>query len=443
MRAPYRYTPWVDPGSQLSYSFCTFGQVVSDFEKHPVMRRQLISGLLLFSLATLLCFTVAEFLVRLLGEQRPTGNFVFRSTTLRPYRIPIEETRAAIARYQSASTRITLQDHPVLGWTYRPNSRSGIYAYNSAGLRSEPQDYPSHPSEHVFRIAVLGDSYTLGYEEPLENTWGYRLQQILRGENPGVEVLDFGVGGYGIDQAYLRWREEGRMFHPDLVIFGFQPENVKRIVNVLRVVYTRGTGICFSKPRFKLDGDGLKLVNVPTIPPDEIVNVLENIESWDLLDYEYFYDPGDYQPGIWYRSKFISLLKSALDQLIFRQAEYRFYALDKEPSRLALRIIEEFRMDVESTGAEFLVVHLPKLDHLSTMGKGRPLAYRALLDEIEDTCRVVHPERRILEQVNAENLVTLFNGPQGHYSKLAHEHIAQSLAAELVESCQKPSATGE
>ena len=69
-----------------------------------------------------------------------------------------------------------------------------------------------------------------------------------------AEALNFGVSIYGMDQAFLRWQNAGRGYAPDIVIFGFQPENLNRNVNIFSTLYY-GWNI-FSKPRFVLTGGG-------------------------------------------------------------------------------------------------------------------------------------------------------------------------------------------
>ena len=65
-----------------------------------------------------------------------------------------------------------------------------------------------------------------------------------------------GFSAYAMDQAFLRWKTLGRKYSPDIVLFGFQAENVNRNVNMLRAFYVAGTGIPFSKPRFILSNEG-------------------------------------------------------------------------------------------------------------------------------------------------------------------------------------------
>jgi hypothetical protein len=103
-----------------------------------------------------------------------------------------------------------------------------------------------------------------------------------------VEVLNLGGPGYGMDQAFLRWRKHGKPLKPDIVIFGFQKSNVKRNMNILRFLYSPDTGVIFSKPRFVLDGEHLQLINVPTLQPEALINMLKDFNSLELKDHEFF-----------------------------------------------------------------------------------------------------------------------------------------------------------
>jgi hypothetical protein len=53
---------------------------------------------------------------------------------------------------------------------------------------------------------------------------------------PQVQVLHFGVDGYGVDQAYLRYQRDVRPWHPDLVILGFINHDLHRSLAVYSFV---------------------------------------------------------------------------------------------------------------------------------------------------------------------------------------------------------------
>lgn len=150
-------------------------------------------------------------------------------------------------------------DHsPVLGWTLKSNGQYGIYRANSQRLRAT-REYDADPPLGVVRVAAFGDSFTHGDEVRNGETWAAALEA----GHPGLEVVNFGVGGFGLDQAYLRYQHEGRRYHPAVVLIGFATENIYRHVNVYRPFYDTDTGRPLAKPRFVVEGDRLVLVENP------------------------------------------------------------------------------------------------------------------------------------------------------------------------------------
>jgi len=91
---------------------------------------------------------------------------------------------------------------------------------NSAGLRDREHAQAKPPD--TVRIALLGDSYCEALQVPQEQTFWWLLQQKLEACNafPGkhVEILNFGVSGYGTGQELITFEREARQYSPDLVI---------------------------------------------------------------------------------------------------------------------------------------------------------------------------------------------------------------------------------
>ena len=302
------------------------------------MKKVYTFNLFITTMTLLVCFVSVEIGIRYLGRYDSNRNFIFGSTILKPYHLPIKSTKLLIDRYLSSITS-RLQFDSDLGWAPRPNSKSdnGYYVYNSVGIRSEPIEYSKTPHKSTLRIAIFGDSVTHGDEVPFEETWGYYLENNLRERGIDAEVLNFGVSGYGMDQAFLRWEKMGYEFSPHVVIFGFQPGNVKRNVNLIRPLIHPKTAIPFSKPRFVEEEDKLRLINVPAVNPEKIPGLLMDLVNWDIAKYEYFYNPFDYEDHIWLRSKLIALAISAL----YGNREWVLYIYDlkEKPARLAKKII--------------------------------------------------------------------------------------------------------
>lgn len=146
---------------------------------------------------------------------------------------------------------------PVLGWAIKPNAfRYGLYRANSKGIRAN-KEYQFFPDDSIIRIAAFGDSFTHCENVKNEDTWEEQLSSL----KTQLEVINFGVGGYGLDQAFLRYQNEGRLYHPHIVLIGFMEENINRLVNVFRPFYF--PGIPLTKPRFIVQKNQLSLLTNP------------------------------------------------------------------------------------------------------------------------------------------------------------------------------------
>ena len=122
----------------------------------------------------------------------------------------------------------------VRGWALRPDSEgwwvsegNSYVRINSDGMHDREYSVPK-PS-HTFRIAVLGDSLTAARQVPLEKNFCSVIRDQLSkcGSFTGerIEVLNFGVDGYGTAQELLTLRDHVWKYEPDLVLLAFFPGN--------------------------------------------------------------------------------------------------------------------------------------------------------------------------------------------------------------------------
>ena len=169
--------------------------------------------------------------------------------------------------------------HPVLGWpSVEPDADDGR---DATGSRLTPA-FPD-PTRSPACVSLYGDSFTWSSDVEAKDAWGNVLSTLL-----DCRVSNFGVGGYGTDQAYLRFRENTEDPSP-VVVIAHQPENILRNVNQYRpLLYPV---MLRFKPRFRLDGDGgLELVDAPLIPVDQYEAFVRRPE--DFLEGEYFLPGG-------------------------------------------------------------------------------------------------------------------------------------------------------
>ena len=97
-------------------------------------------------------------------------------------------------------------------------SKDVIIKTNSLGMRWREVSH-DNPLEKE-RIAFIGDSFTFGcWADKVENTFVGGFDSLLNSEK--FEVLNFGVGGYGLEDMELQIREEILPFRPNYVILMF------------------------------------------------------------------------------------------------------------------------------------------------------------------------------------------------------------------------------
>lgn len=176
-----------------------------------------------------------------------------------PDEVDLTNLEAWRARVGERGVILAGQDHhPLYGWTNRPGLRDFVEpghpprSTNSAGMRGRTEFAPQ-PAPGRLRVALVGDSFTFGTHQPDDAIWARELERAL----PGSEVLNFGVPGFGIDQALLRLEHEVLAWRPDVVVFGIFATNPQRASR--RFTF-------YAKPRFELGPDG-RLLRPPAGQP--------------------------------------------------------------------------------------------------------------------------------------------------------------------------------
>lgn len=165
----------------------------------PRLRSALVNGALLISsiiVALLLC----EAILRVIGFAYPS--------------------------FYRPDPRLGLRLRPnAAGW-YRSEGEAFV-AINSAGFRDRERSVVKPAG--TFRVAVLGDSMMEALQVDLEATFAALLERKLAAcaafGDKKIEVLNFGVAGYGTAQQLLTYRYHAANYSPDLVLLAFFPGN--------------------------------------------------------------------------------------------------------------------------------------------------------------------------------------------------------------------------
>lgn len=389
-------------------------------------------------LGVVLGFVAGELAIRAVSTTDPNGSVLLDERFLNSERPGMARTTEVVNRLDAQWRGVRLQYDAGLGWTVRPgcDTDDGRFRIDERGVRigTGPVAEGTGPT-----VALYGDSFTFGAEVRYEDSFGHRLQAQLTDADGGHRVLNLGVGGYGMDQAYLRWRATEAEFRPDVVVFGLYPGDMLRNVNLIRVFYDPRSLVPYSKPRFVLDGDDLALLNVPCMPPDEVQEVLRDPTGWDLSAREAFHVEHLPPPKPWQRSRLLCAVFDCNEAGRIRNArKSACYRPGSEAFEVTLRIVRRFRDEVEASGAGFVVVHLPDRGHLSDADDGRPMVHDALMAALAaDGMTIADPTPELLALARRDGVGELFMR-LGHYSPAANQIVADVLAPVVLDAAPSP-----
>ena len=280
-------------------------------------------------------------------------NQILLGTVLRPLNWPKVALHHRELIYHPSGELSYLVHDDSLGWTVGPDREKAdvLYSTDSSGIRIPHSDTGLTKRGEKIRIALLGDSYTFGQEVAYEDTWGYVLEKSL---GPEFQVLNFGVPGYGVDQEFLRFERDVRLWKPRIVMFAINSGAVRRTMIVYTFLSRRDWNYPFSKPRFIIRDGEVKEMNVPALSPETIFSKA-SISELPLLEYDVGYRESDWQYKPYHFSFLARLFVSHYPSWSRPNPEVSDDAL----IAVNTSILKAFLQSAAQAGAIPIVVYLP------------------------------------------------------------------------------------
>ena len=315
-----------------------------------------------------------------------------------------------------------------LGWVNPPAHT------NLAGIRDD-REYEYTPRPGVLRIEAFGDSFTFGGDAPLDATWAKQMAAIA----PSIEVLNFGVGAYGFDQAYLRYLKVGEDYHPNIVLIGYMSENLCRDVNVFRPFYTtQFRNVVFSKPRFRLENNQLVLLPNPLSTyadyekflrnESEVLAQLGQNDHWYQVNYSK--GPLDFLPSVRLGKVFFAQFKKHLTDPVFT-LDGR-YNERSEAYQVTTRIFDAFYQKALDNGELPIILVFPDINDQARNRRGETRRYAAMLDYFRSRgYRYIDVQDALEPYYSRYSVGQLTTGRWGHYSPLGNKIVAEYMLGQL------------
>ena len=126
----------------------------------------------------------------------------------------------------------------------KPNLRAVRYktvhvTTNSAGWRD--REYTVEKPPGTFRVAVIGDSFTMADGIEIEDVYHSLLEERLNAQGGArrYEFINFGVAGYQLPQYVAVMAKRALAYHPDLILVGFSTNDFVWFEEKAKVLFNK------------------------------------------------------------------------------------------------------------------------------------------------------------------------------------------------------------
>lgn len=325
---------------------------------------------------------------------------------------------AAVPRFTSRQTDEFFMHRTALGWGA---------PLDETGRVLEPRarrDRTRDGLDGRVCVSAYGDSFTAGSGVKDDETYPHELASIF-----GCHVSNYGLGGYGSDQAFMLWRAQRHLDMAPVVVLGHLSENILRNVNQYRNLLYPGQELFF-KPRFVQQDGALVAVPIPIRTAQDFQQLESDPAS--VLLHDAFLDrprrafPYTLAVARWLVDDFH--VRSKLAGVPRHEA---FYHADHPARALQLtsRILAAFATEAHASGRTPFVVLIPMGDDLVYALKTNRWPDQPLADALREAgVPVIHAGPPMLARLQAEEPCHLFSDCNGHFNARGYRMLAEVVA---------------
>jgi len=376
-----------------------------------------------FGLTFLVCVFALELFLRLVFWSDS-----FMGVTLVPYPVITDANRDSLSRLADDKTSY-LKFDPELGWKIKVNGdhNNGFYKSNSFGFRSS-REYSPAPTRKILRIITYGDSFTHCDDVDNGSTWQNHME--LKGEN--IEVLNFGVMGYGTDQALIHFRNTAARWKPAVAIMGFMVDNIARNINRFPPFRAPGN-LPLGKPRFNLQNNELELAPAPPLKPSDYIEKPGGELLTILSKNDDVFDRSAYEKGVFgylYTTRLVKTLLRRYEVKKRKAPKWVSFYKNEEYVELSYRLLAQFSEEAAQLGAKPIVVIFPDYFALKDYRNNSTKVWDPLTEKLEKGgVRYVDLTKSLSAYLDKGSKIESHFLP--HYDSELNSVVADSLLAAL------------
>lgn len=126
-----------------------------------------------------------------------------------------------VPRYVTGSSDSIRANMPNVAFRQWTPEVDVIVRYNDAGMRDDRPAPPLAKPPGECRVALLGDSYFVGFESDYPHSFAKQLEDDLRARGHNCRVLDFAVSGFGTGEMLITLKQRAAQYHPDVVLMSW------------------------------------------------------------------------------------------------------------------------------------------------------------------------------------------------------------------------------
>lgn len=268
------------------------------------------------------------------------------------------------------------------------------FTTNSRGFR-ESREYSYDKPDNTFRVFVMGDSHTQGFEVRQAHTYARIIERSLTKQGITAEVINTGISGFSTAEALVLLENEGIRYQPDVVVLGF---------------YANDFDDNIRSNLFSLTDEELVVNKKTYLPGVRILDIMNAIPPLRWLS-EHSYAYSFVLNAGWNLGKqlLLSKEKAALQQ----EKAVTMEEADQHAQNLTLALLERMYRFCEQNDMQLVLLDIPRQAHETDTSQ-----FNSSLPDFAE-----QPPAHIV--INSEDVLSQYRGIAELFLPNGHRHISE------------------